>query len=246
MRLLFVDECGDSEKKDYLGLSIATVDGRFYPLLKRKTQAILLKGKWDPAIEFKGAVLFSSSKGCADVSVDDRIAMAGALLDLNASNQNSRMRFSYGRLLSGNHGADYLTHLPGLMNRILPMAPKGAGKDLLAITCDQRSDVDPRELHRVLAPVAEKKGYIIHEAVVCARSSFHTVGVMFADIVGYLAARIDTIATDAQLFEGLTPEQLAKDGKYLKLASSRTLISKVKKLSLLTQSGGRNHRNSRR
>jgi hypothetical protein len=69
---------------------------------------------------------------------------------------------------------------------------------------------------------------------------------MFADIVGYLAARIDTIATDAQLFEGLTPEQLAKDGKYLKLASSRTLISKVKKLSLLTQSGGRNHRNSRR
>jgi hypothetical protein len=245
MRLLFVDECGDSEKKDYLGLSIATVDGRFYPLLKRKTQVILLKGKWDPAIEFKGAVLFSSSKGCADVSVDDRIAMAGALLDLNASNQNSRMRFSYGRLLSGNHGADYLTHLPGLINRILPMAPRGAGKDLLAITCDQRSDVDPRELHKVLAP-SQRRRVTLFTRRLCVRSSFHTVGLMFADIVGYLAARIDTIATDAQLFEGLTPEQLAKDGKYLKLASSRTLISKVKKLSLLTQSGGRNHRNSRR
>src|SRR5262249_50089347 len=40
--------------------------------------------------------------------------------------------------------------------------------------------------------------------------------------VGYLAARIDTIAADAQLFEELTPEQLAKDGKYRKLASSQT------------------------
>jgi hypothetical protein len=234
MRLLFVDECGDSEKKDYLGLSVATVDGRFYPLLKRKTQAILLRRKWDPAVEFKGGVLFSSSKGCANVSVDDRIAMAGALLDLNASDQNSRMRFSYGRLKSSNHGADYLTHLPGLIERILQTAPKGAGKDLLTITCDERSDVSPRQLHEVLAPVTEKKRYVIHEAVVSARSSFHTVGLMFADIVGYLAARIDTIAADAQLFEGLTPEQLAKDGKYRKLASSQTLIKKVRKLSLLT------------
>jgi len=234
MRLLFVDECGDSKKKDYLGLSVATVDGRFYPLLKRKTQAILQEGKWDSAVEFKGSVLFSGSKGCANVSVDGRITMAGALLDLNASDQNSRMRFSYGRLKSSNHGADYLKHLPGLIDRILPKAPKGAGKDLLAITCDERSDVNPRELHEALAPVTGNKGYVIHEAVVLARSSFHTVGLMFADIVGYLAARIDTIAADAQLFEGLTSEQLAKDGKYRKLASSQTLIEKVRNLTLLT------------
>lgn len=36
---------------------------------------------------------------------------------------------------------------------------------------------------------------------------------MFADLVGYLAARIDTISNDAELFEDINREQLELNGK---------------------------------
>jgi hypothetical protein len=49
---------------------------------------------WDPAVEFKGSYLFSATSGCTDVEVVKRIEAAGALLDLNTSKSNSRMRLS--------------------------------------------------------------------------------------------------------------------------------------------------------
>jgi hypothetical protein len=61
-------------------------------------------------------------------------------------------------------------------------------------------------------------------------SNFNTVGLLYADIIGYLAARIDTISTDSELFEGITPEQFETNGKILKLKSSVNLISKIKNI----------------
>lgn len=234
MRLVFIDECGDANKKDYLGLSIASVDSRYYPLLKRSAQSVLLKIGWEAQTEFKGSYLFSVSKGCPSVSVEDRVAAAMSLLDLNTSEKNSRMHFTYGRLRSTKQGEDYLRRLPGLLHRGLRVAPMGAGKDLVAITCDERSDVNRRALHSALAPVVAAKGYVLHESVTFAQSSFDTIGLMFADLVGYLAARVDLLSADAQLFEGLSPEELAKDGQCRKFTASRKLLDKVKKLTLYT------------
>lgn len=234
MRLVFIDECGDANKKDYLGLSIASVDSKYYPLLKRRAQSVLLKIGWEANTEFKGSYLFSVSKGCPNVSVEDRVAAATALLDLNTSEKNSRMKFTYGRLRSTKQGEAYLRRLPGLLHRGLVVAPKGAGKNLLAITCDERSDLDRRAVHSALTSVVQTKGYVLHESVTFAQSSFDTIGLMFADLVGYLAARVDLLSADAQLFEGLSPQELAKDGQYRKLTASRDLLDKVKKLTLYT------------
>lgn len=232
MKLVFIDESGDKENTDYLGLSVATADSRHYPTIKSKAHAILKDISWDSKIEFKGSLLFSASKGCLTVSVQDRVRAAGALLDLNASKVNNRMHFTYGRLSSKNHASDYLETLPPLLDRAVLPAPSGAGKNLISITCDERSDVSPDDLHNALAPIVKKKGYTILERVVCAKSSFETVGLMFADLVGYLRSRIDTIQVDADLFEALSPEDLQKDGRLRKLKSSKELIKKIKDLKV--------------
>jgi len=62
MLLAFVDETSDVKYKDYLGLSVALINASFYPKIKREAQSILIKGGWDPRIEFKGSYLFSASK----------------------------------------------------------------------------------------------------------------------------------------------------------------------------------------
>ena len=73
MRLLFVDETGDQKDKEYLGFCVASLDATKYVLLKTETLKILRKLGWSDDVEFKGSCLFSQSKGCKHVSVDDRV-----------------------------------------------------------------------------------------------------------------------------------------------------------------------------
>jgi len=79
-------------------------------------------------------------------------------------------------------------------------------------------------------PVLNKKGFTLLEKVAMPHSNFHTVGILYADIVAYLSARIDTISSDIGLFESIPPEQLKKNGKVKKLKSSVELIKKIKNL----------------
>lgn len=233
VKLVFVDETSDAKFRDYLGLCVATIDSYSYAGLKTEARRILTRVDWDSGVEFKGSYLFSASKGCTDVQVEQRIKAAGDLLDLNVASKNTRMRFAYCRSRSASHAADYLGILPELMGRALKSAPKGGGgKNLMLVQCDEREDVDPDELHDAIAPAVEEKGYVVVERVAQVRSGFDTVGLMFADLVGYLAGRVDTISNDSGLFEGLTPEQLKTNGKIRKLRSSSSLIRKLKALDL--------------
>lgn len=233
MLLVFVDETSDTKFTDYLGLSIATVNSRFYPKIKEDALEILLDIGWDPEVEFKGSYLFSISSGCTDIEIEKRIDAANALLDLNVANKNRRMKFFYGELRSTDHRTSYISSLPSLLHKILPRPPKGAGKNLLILTCDHRDDIKQDELHDALYPAIVDRGYILFERVISSKSTFETVGLMYADLVGYLVGRIDTITNDDELFDGLTPEQFERNGKIRKLRSSQDLIGKIKQLSLL-------------
>ena len=229
MLLAFIDETSDVKFKEYLGFSIATINAKFYPKVKTEALKILKESGWDPAVEFKGSYLFSQTRGCTDVDIEKRINAAHMLLDLNVASKNSRMRFTYGQMKSQDPRADYLEALPPLLGIALPKPAKGAGKNLVAIACDQRSDVSQPEIHRALSPVVHEGGYVLVEEVATVASSFETVGIMFADLVGYLTGRVDNIANDAELFEGLTPEQFENNGKVRKLRSSQDLIAKIRR-----------------
>lgn len=235
MKLLFIDETSDTKFKDYLGFCIASMDSKSYALVKKESQKILENISWKKEVEFKGAYLFSASTGCSDVEIERRIEAAGKLLDLNAS-KNSRMFFDYGRIKSTAHSKDYLDSLPTLISKSMKKAPTGAGKNLIMVICDERHDVKLEELNKAISLAVQSRGYVLVEQVAQVRSSFDTVGLMFADLVGYLAGRIDNISNDDELFEGLTKDQLSKNGKFKKLKSSTSLINKIKKINIYYKS----------
>lgn len=232
MILAFLDECSDSKFKDYLGLSLAVMNASFYPQIKSEAQNALVSGGWDPSVEFKGEVLFSASKGCTDVDVASRVELAELLLSLHVAKTNRRVQFYYAQAQSRSHRDDYLNIAPALIAKALPKPDTKGGKNLLSIVCDHRTDISVTDLTKTLEPIARSRGYVLHEQVVLASSNFHTVGLMYADLVGYLIARIDTIANDAEFLQSIPPEFFETNGKLRKLRTSQTLINNVKKLKL--------------
>lgn len=232
MWFAFIDETSDAKFKNYIGISLALVNSSFYPGIKRDAQELLMNKGWDPKIEFKGSCLFSATKGCPNVNVENRIELASDLLNLNVANKNRRMKFYFVKMDSTNQKHDYLKILPLLLKKALPRSEAKGDKDLLSVICDSRSDISASEIQSVLEPVLREKNYVLFEQVSTPASSFQTIGLLYADIVGYLVARIDNISRDSELFENIPKELFEDNAKVRKLQSSKNLISKVKKLSL--------------
>jgi len=233
MICIFFDETSDVKFKDYFGISCAAVKHNYYGHIKDGFQKILLDGGWDPTIEFKGAYLFSASKGCTNIPVDKRVEMAEAVIDLNVASKNARMKFAYLRKSSQNSRDDYLSYLPTLLEKILKSYGKdsGQGKDLVSVYCDYRSDISISQLREVAIPVLKANKFKLYEDVHVVHSNFETVGILYADIVGYLMSRIETIANDSELFESIPPDALLTNGKFRKLQTSIGLIDKIKSLT---------------
>lgn len=231
MLLAFVDETGDRDKPDYFGLTVATVNANFYRAIKTTFLKLLDASGWDPAVEFKGAYLFSASKGCTTVSVDSRITLVSNLLKLNRSAKYRRMKFHYAATESHDHRSVYLEILPLLLAKALPKTSRKGGKDLLKVYCDHRSDLKPSEIRAVAGPTVQARGYTLVEDVVCPVSNRETVGILYADIVGYLMGRIDVISNDIDMFDGLTAEQIEANGRLRKLRTSTELVQLIEKFN---------------
>ncbi len=231
---IFVDETSDDKHKDYFGLCCTALHHSFYPQIKREAQQILRDGGWDFDVEFKGSYLFSASKGCIEIDIDKRIELAEKILELTTASKNTRMKLSYFRKTSTDHKKDYLEYLPYLIRAILGMYSfsRKQGKNLVYISCDYRSDISIPELRAAIMPAVENKRYELFEDIVQVRSNCETIGILFSDIIGYLISRIETITSDIELFENLTPEQIEKNGKLQKLKSSWQLIEKIRKMAI--------------
>ena len=231
MLIAFVDETSDKECPDYFGLCVATVNAVHYRGIKASFQKILLDDGWNPEIEFKGSYLFSAKKGCLEVPVEKRVRIASEILKLTASSKNTKMKFFYLRVKTTEHTGTYLDYLPSLLKKALPLATKKGGKDLLNIHCDYRNDISAKAIRDVVLSVVCERGYTLFEDINVSRSGFHTVGILYADIVAYLQGRIDIISTDSDLFENITEEDYERHGRLKKLRSSRELIAHVRNIN---------------
>jgi hypothetical protein len=229
---VFLDETSDAKFKNYFGLCMATINSTFYPVVKREFQKILQKNGWDPCQEFKGSFLFSAKQGDTSVNVEDRVAIAQELISLNKSTVNARMKFYYFSKNSDDHKKDYLSYLPVLLKKALPKAEKKGGKNLVAFHYDQRSDITPGEIRDVILPILNQNSFELYEDVYMTISRFDTVGVLYADIVGYLQARVHTISRDTELFENVPPEHWETNGKLRKLRSSTNILEGIKQFEL--------------
>jgi len=230
MLLLFIDETSDKKFKEYYGICCAVINSNFYKKIKNDFQKILVHEGWNPDVEFKGSLLFSASKGDCSVSIEKRIDIASKILDLNISKHNARIKFYYVKLTSTDFKNDYLTYLPKLLEKALPLAKKGQGKDIISLHCDQRDGISQNEIQNSVTSIIAERGYTLLENITISKSCFHTVGILFADIVAYLISRIDTISNDSELFDNIPPEDLNSSGKIRKLKSSMKLLDLVKKI----------------
>jgi len=229
MQLVFVDETGDQGNQNYFGLSLALIDASHYSIIKSNFQSILTKNSWNKEIEFKGSCLFSSSRGDRNINIEQRLNICSELLALNKSRKNARIKFAYVKKdNSQDQKSDYLEYLPKLLNKVLSKAKKTNGKNLIAIHCDERSDIKINEIYRSIEKVLNEKGYKLFENIVISRSNFETVGILYADLVGYLFGRIDNIAKDIDLFESLSAEQIETNNRLKKLKTSNELIKLLK------------------
>ena len=232
MLLVFVDETSDSKFRDYFGLSVVTINHIKYAKLKSDFQKILQKSKWDESIEFKGSCLFSAKSGDTKVTVEERVEIAEKIVDLNIAKKNASMNFFYlkHKAPADRHGQEYIRLLPLLLKKAVAKAPSGAGKNIVAVHCDHRDDILPKKLNAAILPVFSQKKYIMLEETQMFSSNFNTVGILYADIIGYLVGRIDTISNDSELFEDITPDEYETNGKIRKLRSSANLIAKIKNI----------------
>ena len=229
MKFVFLDETSDSNKRDYFGVCCVVMDSYFYRVVKDKAQKILYESGWDPDIEFKGSTLFSISKGDTKISIEKRIEIARDLLRLNAE-KNARIKFAYCDFQTENFKSSYLENLPILLNKVLPLAPKGAGKDLISVHYDQYDSISQDEFRKAIKEVINKKKYVLFEDVVSSSSGFETAGILFADLVAYLYGRVEVITKDIDLFKDLPTDKLQSDGKNKKLQSYLELLSAIKEL----------------
>lgn len=229
MQLVFVDETGDQTNRNYFGLSLALIDSAHYSIIKSNFQNILAKNGWNKEIEFKGSCLFSASKGDTNIDIEKRINICADLLALNKAKKNARIKFAFVKIEnSTDHKTDYLLYLPKLLNKVLSKAKKKNGKDLLGIHCDQRSDIKECDINKAVEKLLIEKGYKLFENAVISKSNFETVGILYADLVGYLFGRIDNIKMDIDLFESLTAEQIENNYRLKKLKTSTELLDLLK------------------
>ncbi len=232
MIFVFVDETGDRKRKNYFGLCCAVINAANYVRVKKEFQRILLDSGWNPKYEFKGSFLFSASKGDPGVSVEQRVKIAQDILELNTAKINTRLSFHYFHTDSKDHKQEYLTYLPPLIKKALPKVNHKNGKDILSLQCDSRDDISPEEIYQAVKPVIETTGYTLFEGVQMPASGFHTVGLLYVDIVSYLRARYETIGNDSELFENVPPEEWKNNGKIRKFLSSNILLEQIKKLKV--------------
>jgi hypothetical protein len=233
MKLVFIDETGDIKFPKYLGISCVLIDASHYRIIKEELQRALVENGWKKDIEFKGSCIFSITKGDIDVDIEKRIEITERILRLNAK-KNSKIKFGYiCKEVSENHKQDYLEMMPRLVGRMLPGALKGMGKDVLSVHYDQREDVKPREVYDALVGVVKAKGYVFLENVCSSNSCYHTAGILYADLFGYLTARVDTVQRDTELFENISQDEWKTNGKLRKYTSSKKMLELIKNMKII-------------
>jgi hypothetical protein len=234
MKFLFIDETLDSANVHYLGVCGVLIDSSKYGEMKREYLSKIAKYGWDPSIEFKGTMIFSSSQGCPSVSVEKRIELVRDLVSMNTSTSNSRIKFCYAYTTSGSTTRSYLDLVSTVTSKILePSITTKNGKDVVSICVDQRSDIKTSDLRSVIDPIIAKKKALLFEDVIQSKSSTYTMGIFFADIIGYLLARKDNLSVSCRILEEADPEVRRTNGQIRKLLASTEIVGMIKSIRII-------------
>ena len=234
MKFLFIDETLDSCKPDYMGVCAALIDSSKYGDIKRQFMHYLDYYGWDRSYEFKGSYIFSSSHGCPSVTVEKRIELTKSIVDMNNSTTNARISFCFAHTDSGSTSENYLRLVGEVSNGILQSSSSARnGKDVVTFYCDQRNEPSAEDIRAVVDPVLEKKNWVLFEDVTYSDTNVQTVGLCYADIVGYLISRIHNIDPNPSFLEDPSSEAAKRNGQFQKLVASHQIVDTIKRVKIL-------------
>lgn len=200
MYLVFIDE---TRFNDMFCVSMVIINSTKYAKLKREYLGVFEKYGWKHDMddsEFKGNVIFSSTKPevSKDITVSIRIDICNELLEHVVGKKNKRMDvifFSHKIKEGESQWKTYFDVVPKLLEKKLKKASnmKG-GKNCVAIFCDnfeERGNYKEEflKMRKEIATILKSKNLTFFEEIFFYPSTSYTMGITYADIIGYLTAK---------------------------------------------------------
>ena len=202
MKLVFIDE---TKQGDSFCVSMVIIDSSKYSILKREYLGVLEKYGWNHKSdknEFKGKIVFSAKdpEESSRITVDTRIKICNELLEHTlSSGKSKRMDVSFfsDKVKEGRTWQDiYFDVVPKLIEKKLGKGKIKGGKNCVAIFCDsfdmKRKEEMYQKMRRQIATVLRKRNWIFFEEIFFYKSTNYTLGITYADIIGYLVAKKDS------------------------------------------------------
>ena len=217
MKLLFVDEfkpeMGRKHGKTVYGLSLISIDLKYYQKIKTGFEKSFKNLGWNQENELKGRYTYSK-KIFDDISIEKRIKFAENLMSLSLSETGKTKRVTTYIALdvfdsNKNESEIYVDLLCRIFKKIPKPPSKQNGKNILACFLDNNDDVTRKiseiQLYKLLLDCL-KTGWIILEKPIFVNSSNLHIGIIFSDFISYFFQNfIDTRhffeSTKSRLFQ---------------------------------------------
>lgn len=190
MKLVFVDEVHGSKGTGLFGVSILVVDSTKYNTLYEEFYSKLREHSWPLETEIKGKYTFARDPVNTGKTPTQMIALTRDLTSHLLSEKNSRGELFFVFTKRGYSLENYMQLVAAAFGKIQKPASQKNGKHLMACFLDDFPDLHanhPR-VSQMLQESAGKRDYcLIDGAFSLVRSSNSSPGVVYADLLAYLA-----------------------------------------------------------
>jgi len=207
VKLVFIDETENSTHvPGFYAVCAVAVDATKYNRVRQAVDKALDDCAWCRDHEFKGSVIFSSTKGDTSVTTEQRVDAAASMVAATVSKANARVSCAIAWTDKGGSVKQHLELVATAVARSLAPAGKAAGKDLVAVFADNKDQIKPKDLSAAIKKAVKSRGYALAEDVVIVSSSCEWPGVLLADVLAYLGmwtyAGHKLAGAQLSLFEG--------------------------------------------
>ena len=199
MKFIFIDE---TEQNNIFAISVIVMDSSRYGSFKKKYLDILKKYSWDhkdDKNEFKGTAILGSTK-TNSLSPQGKKDMCYELLNIiQSTNKIVRPYIAYHNLSKDNSqnkiGAYkqrlYFKSIPLILKKALKKSSAKSSKNVVCIFCDEfsianKNKTEYQKMRKEIASILKLKNLIFFEEIYFSKSTNYTIGISYADLIGYL------------------------------------------------------------
>lgn len=234
MKLVFIDETGNSKQPDFYGICGVCVDEVYYPKLSREIKKCFNDIGWDNSIEFKARYIFSSSKGDNNVSIDKRIDFVDNLIALNIAKRNARLKAVFAYNEAGNTVENHLLLVKQVLCKLLPSIAKKHKEQPCIIIADHNDKVPHQKLCETINTTLISRNYCLVEDIFSFnRWQPSQTGLCLCDLIGYLASWVciskNTDEAQKSLFEAETISATNSD----KAETVKRIFGNIKNIDII-------------